>query len=124
MQQIILSIIALLTVLCAVIAVQAQECHGIQVYPGAVVDTTVTNFLKKNAGTDGNCYLTNDSLDKVTTFYQKQPGLTYVASDKSNALFVKEAGDGYTVYVKIVNPWLSPKTGEAIRSTEILILKE
>jgi len=124
MRQVIVSTVVLFIILCAVITTRAQECHGIQVYPGAVLDTTVTNFLKRNAGTDGNCYLTSDSLDKVVAFYLKQPGLNYVASDKMSAFFLKDAGDGFTIYVKIMNPWISPTTGEEIRTTEIMILKE
>jgi hypothetical protein len=83
--------------------VHPDERHGIQVYDGARLDTEETDFMREIGESDGYCFRTPDSMEKVTAFYNKQPGLTSPGSDKTGARYIKEE-NGHTVYIIIANP--------------------
>jgi len=123
MRPIIWALALITAILASPASVRAEERHGIQVYEGARLDAAETKFLREIAGADGYFYRTGDSVEKVTAFYQKQPGLTSLGSNESGAWLVKEEG-GHTVHVKIQSPWQPAAGGPMNEDTSILIAKE
>jgi len=105
------------------VSAHGEERHDIKIYKGAKLDTVETNFAREVAGADAYCYRTGDSVEKVSAFYRKQPGLMSLGGDATGERFVKEAG-GYTVYVLVANPWPASKTGQLNEDTVIRIMRE
>ena len=96
MRYIILVFAILITVFASFASIYGAEHFGIQVYAGARLDTEETKFIREVGGADSYYYRTKDSVKKVTTFYQKHPGLTSLGSDETGGMFVKEE-NGRTV---------------------------
>ena len=117
------SLATLITIFASFASVHPAEHHGIQIYGEARLDKEETNFLREKAGADGYCYRTGDSVEKVTVFYQKHPGLTSPGSDKNGGMFVREE-NGPTVYIKVQSPWQPAKGGPMKEDTFIGITKE
>jgi hypothetical protein len=96
----------------------AEEKFGVTVYPGAMFDSGVTDFLKQ-ISPDAAAYRTNDSVAKVVEFYKQQPGLKYMGGDRENAMFRKGNID-----VTAQSPWMDTKTGKMMKDTLVSIVKQ
>ena len=103
-----------------VVSVYGEEIFGIQVYPGAKLDSETTQFLKDSLHLNAAAYRTTDSVAKVTTFYKGQKGLAVVSEKKEGAMFMKGS---YELTVTIQNPWRNMKTGQQMTDTLISIAK-
>jgi outer membrane protein OmpA-like peptidoglycan-associated protein len=100
----------------------ADEPFGIKVYPGAQLDKEQTNFARNIMGGDMFCYVTQDDLKKVCTFYEGLGGLESLGSDETSALYMKNMA-GSSIRITIGNPWFDSRTGETHSTTMIQILK-
>ena len=100
--------------------VAAEQQFGVEVYPGAKAAPDVREFLSKQLKMDGHAYVTGDSAAKVTSFYQKQPGLKQNpgADDKQSGFM------GKGVMVTVQNPWMDMKSGKKMESTLVSIVKQ
>jgi len=123
MRYMTVGLIMLIITFASFTPVYGAEHFGIQVYKGARLDPEEMAFIKKSMGADGYFYRTGDSVEKVTAFYRKHPGLTSLGDDKNGGRFIKDEG-GHTIYIVIDNPWQPSKGGEVNTDTKILIMKE
>jgi hypothetical protein len=103
-----------------VVSVYGEEIFGIQVYPGAKLDSETTQFLKDSLKLNGAAYRTTDSVEKVTAFYKGQKVLALVLEKKGKAGFMKGS---YELTVTIQNPWRNMRTGQVMTDTLISIAK-
>jgi hypothetical protein len=111
----------LLAMMFSLIAsVYAEEIFGIQVYPGAKLDSESTQFLKDSLNMNGAAYRTTDSVAKVSAFYKGQKVLAVVSEKKEGAMFMKGS---YELTITIQNPWRNMKTGQQMTDTLISIAK-
>ena len=98
----------------------AEQQFGVEVYPGAKPNPDVTKFLKESFKMNGHAYTTSDSVEKVTAYYQKQPGLKQnPGADKTQSGFM-----GKGVMVTVQNPWLDMKTSKKMDNTLVSIVKQ
>jgi hypothetical protein len=102
----------------AIVLSAAEEKFGVKVYEGAKPDKETSEAVSQTMSVEAFCYRTTDSVDKVITFYKKEPGLEFLGGDKQNGMFKK--GD---VDVTIQNPWMNMKTGQLTKDTLISIVK-
>jgi hypothetical protein len=110
---------AALMVFLFVAAAYAGEKFGVQIYPGAKLDTAASKILKEQIGANGFCYRTNDSVQNVAEFYKKK-GLSPMGDMRpEGAGFKTKTG----VHVTIQNPWMDMETGKMIKDTLISIVK-
>jgi hypothetical protein len=123
MRQIAFSLALLVTVCASFALLQGAEHFGVQVYGGARLDAEETAFMREKGGGDGYCYRTEDRVQEVTAFYQKQPGVISVGTDETGGMFLKE-DDGHTVYITVASPWQPAKGGEMKKDTIISIIGE
>ncbi|MGC1455314.1 MAG: hypothetical protein WA946_09040 [Nitrospirota bacterium] len=117
-----ISVAAFVFMMCISTAA-AEERFGVVVYPGAKYDQIRTNLLARNPSIQGAAYRTNDSIEKVIAFYNKQ-GLLFLkvgSPSKERARFKKMDID---VDVVVQNPWKDAQTGATMTDTLILIIKE
>jgi hypothetical protein len=101
----------------------SNECFGIELYPGAVLDEQQTNFARNIMGGDMFCYTSRADLKKVVAFYEKLEGLTSLGGDEHSAVFIKNE-DGQMARIAISNSWFDPKTGEQRFDTLIQLIRE
>ena len=98
----------------------AEQQFGVEVYPGAKPSPEVKEFLTKGLKMQGEAYVTADSVEKVTAFYAKQPGLKQnPGADKTQSGFT-----GNKVMVTVQNPWMETKSGKKMDSTLVSIVKQ
>lgn len=98
----------------------AVQQFGVEVYPGAKASPEVNAFLKEQLKVDGHAYVTGDSVQKVTAFYQKQPGLKVMpGADAKSSGFT-----GKGLMVTVQNPWMDMKSGKMVNSTLVSIVKQ
>ena len=100
-------------------AAGAAQQNGVEVYPNAKPAPEVSRMIKESMKMDVATFTTSDSVEKVTAFYQGQPGL------KENPGTSKEGSSfsGKGVMVTIQNPWADMKTGKVNKSTLVSIGK-
>jgi len=113
-------VVAAMVLVAATLAI-AEEKLGVQVYPGAKLDTATTDAVKKMMNTDAGCYRTSDAVDKVVAFYKKQGNLTEMGTTKEGGAFRKKGED---VMVTVQNPWMDMATGKMNKDTLISIVKQ
>ena len=100
--------------------VAAEQLHGVEVYPGAKPEPSTNQFLKEGLKMNGQAYVTGDSVEKVTGFYLKQPGLKQMPGADA-----KQSGfTGKGVNVTVQNPWLDVKTSKVNNNTLVSIVKQ
>jgi hypothetical protein len=102
----------------AIVVSAADEKFGVKVYEGAKVDKETSEALSQMMSVQAFCYRTSDSVEKVMSFYKKEPGMEFMGGDKENAMFKKGEVD-----VTIQNPWMNMKTGQLTKDTLISIVK-
>lgn len=101
-------------------AAGAEKLHGVEVYPGAKPEPATNQFLKEGLKMQGGAYVTGDSVEKVTSFYLKQPGLKQMPGADA-----KQSGfTGKGVHVTIQNPWLEVKSSKMMNNTLVSIVKQ
>lgn len=116
----------------------AAESFGVQVYPGASPDPETTKVLKESI-IKAECasYRTNDSVGKVASFYEKQPGMTPMGQitkeggmfqrckkAEYNPIFKQKMGVGCDRDVTIQSPWRDMKSGKMMNDTLITIVEK
>jgi hypothetical protein len=98
----------------------AEQLHGVEVYPGAKPEPSTNQFLKEGLKMNGGAFVTGDSVEKVVAFYGKQPGLKQMPGADA-----KQAGfTGKGVHVTIQNPWLEVKQSKMMNNTLISIVQQ
>ena len=101
-------------------AAGAAQQFGVEVYPGAAPAPEVAKALKESMQVEGGTFTTADSVEKVTAFYKRQPGLREnPGTDKESSSFM-----GKGVMVTVQNPWMDMKTGAKKTSTLVSIVKQ
>ena len=87
---------------------------------GAKPEPATNQFLKEGLKMEGGAYVTGDSVEKVTSFYLKQPGLKQMPGADA-----KQSGfTGKGVHVTIQNPWLEVKSSKMMNNTLVSIVKQ
>jgi len=97
----------------------AEQKFGVNIYPGAIFDSSATEFVKQMAS-DAACYRTIDDLAKVIEFYKQQTDLKLIDTNKEGGMFRK----GEAVDITIQRPWMDMNTGKMINDTLISIVKK
>lgn len=112
-------VVSVLVVLMLLIPALAQEKFGVKVYPGATPEKQTEQWMADTLKVTAGCYVTGDSIGKVSAFYKAQPGLTFIHESEKGASY---KGNG--VRVTIQNPWKDMKTFATNKTTLITIAKE
>lgn len=101
------------------LSVNAEQKHGIEVYPGAKADAGVAKQIEKMGIKNAATYRTGDSVAKVAEFYRKQKLEELPGTSKQGAGFSTKG-----VMVTIQNPWLNMETNAMMNDTLISIVKK
>jgi hypothetical protein len=115
----ILAILFSVILIAISVAASAEQKLGVNVYPGASFDVSVTKIVKQ-MGSDAACYRTSDELVKVIEFYKNQPGLKVLNTNKEGGMFRK----GQDIDITIQRPWMDMNTGKMMNDTLISIVKQ
>ncbi len=100
-----------------------QSMHfGVPVYPGAKFDPEQTEFARFSLGQDVFVYRTNDSVKKVSAFFEKVNKLGSIGGDDKTAVFTG-TDDGFIIRIAISGPWEDGRTGEIHNDTYIQYFK-
>lgn len=111
--------IAAAVLLVSQMSAVAEEKFGIKVYTNAKYDASLSQSVSESMSITAVCYRTGDSVIKVTEYYKKQPGMTYMGGNAEGAMFQKGEID-----VTIQNPWMDIKTGAMMKDTLITIVRK
>jgi hypothetical protein len=112
-------LLAAVLVLLVCGAAGAEDRFGVPVYPGAKYDAATSKALKDSMGFNGECFQTNDSVQKVAEFYRSKGLKSFGDTTKEGALFRKRNVD-----VTVQSPWMNMKTGAMMKNTLISIVKQ
>jgi hypothetical protein len=93
---------------------RAEHKLGVEVYPGAELLTSRSDYVGKAVGVDASCYRTTDGVAAVSAYFARIPGF---ASQEPNVL---RRG---TVDVVVRPPAVDPKTGAVSRYTSFCIMQ-
>ena len=104
--------------LAGLVMTEAEEKLGLPVYDGAKYDEATSKAVSESMSVHAACYVTSDSVAKVTEFYKKQPGLEFMGGNDEGGMFKK--GE---VTLTIQNPWMDMKTGKMMNTTLISVVK-